>query len=152
DSFFFSSRRRHTRLVSDWSSDVCSSDLDDELVERMPARSGQEWMMMGDLHQPARPGADPKALLDATIDPVRHVCRGDAALAVNTPDLPEAPLHAFFDGEALACFRIVHQHFRGETLPHTRPSRYHNQIRLFEAVGQTIDVMEAAWDTDHGPA
>src|SRR5258706_7192455 len=27
--FFFSSRRRHTRLVSDWSSDVCSSDLDD---------------------------------------------------------------------------------------------------------------------------
>src|SRR3989339_1656880 len=25
--FFFSSRRRHTRLVSDWSSDVCSSDL-----------------------------------------------------------------------------------------------------------------------------
>src|SRR5438093_9186624 len=25
---FFSSRRRHTRLVSDWSSDVCSSDLD----------------------------------------------------------------------------------------------------------------------------
>src|SRR5437016_13633730 len=27
DLFFFSSRRRHTRLVSDWSSDVCSSDL-----------------------------------------------------------------------------------------------------------------------------
>src|SRR5438093_10307846 len=26
-AFFFSSRRRHTRLVSDWSSDVCSSDL-----------------------------------------------------------------------------------------------------------------------------
>src|SRR5262249_56189238 len=25
--FFCSSRRRHTRLVSDWSSDVCSSDL-----------------------------------------------------------------------------------------------------------------------------
>src|SRR5438046_9950455 len=25
--FFFSSRRRHTRLVSDWSSDACSSDL-----------------------------------------------------------------------------------------------------------------------------
>src|SRR5438309_4877414 len=26
--FFFSSRRRHTRWNSDWSSDVCSSDLD----------------------------------------------------------------------------------------------------------------------------
>src|SRR5437867_13342620 len=26
-SFFFSSRRRHTRSYGDWSSDVCSSDL-----------------------------------------------------------------------------------------------------------------------------
>src|SRR6267142_5876070 len=29
--FFFSSRRRHTRLTCDWSSDVCSSDLADRL-------------------------------------------------------------------------------------------------------------------------
>src|SRR5256885_2608425 len=28
--FFFSSRRRHTRLQGDWSSDVCSSDLFDQ--------------------------------------------------------------------------------------------------------------------------
>src|SRR5437762_8845311 len=28
-SFFFSSRRRHTRYIGDWSSDVCSSDLRD---------------------------------------------------------------------------------------------------------------------------
>src|SRR2546426_7220580 len=31
--FFFSSRRRHTRLQGDWSSDVCSSDLE---IERLP--------------------------------------------------------------------------------------------------------------------
>src|SRR5207245_6905268 len=35
--FFFSSRRRHTRCYRDWSSDVCSSDLDevvrDDLVD-----------------------------------------------------------------------------------------------------------------------
>src|SRR5438093_5228307 len=30
--FFFSSRRPHTRLVSDWSSDVCSSDLGDDRI------------------------------------------------------------------------------------------------------------------------
>src|SRR5256885_14196441 len=30
--FFFSSRRRHTRLQGDWSSDVCSSDL--EIIRR----------------------------------------------------------------------------------------------------------------------
>src|SRR5215213_11430758 len=35
--FFFSSRRRHTRLVSDWSSDVCSSDL--ELGQLPPVES-----------------------------------------------------------------------------------------------------------------
>src|SRR5690348_2149570 len=29
--FFFSSRRRHTRWTGDWSSDVCSSDLEAEL-------------------------------------------------------------------------------------------------------------------------
>src|SRR5205807_695030 len=31
-SFFFSSRRRHTRLQGDWSSDVCSSDLQPQLA------------------------------------------------------------------------------------------------------------------------
>src|SRR5262245_62379546 len=30
--FFFSSRRRHTRCLSDWSSDVCSSDLKPWLI------------------------------------------------------------------------------------------------------------------------
>src|SRR5205814_3330357 len=32
--FFFSSRRRHTRCLSDWSSDVCSSDLAQEAQQR----------------------------------------------------------------------------------------------------------------------
>src|SRR5690625_5691459 len=31
--FFFSSRRRHTSWPRDWSSDVCSSDLEDALLE-----------------------------------------------------------------------------------------------------------------------
>src|SRR5256885_12168450 len=33
--FFFSSRRRHTRLQGDWSSDVCSSDLEHVEIERV---------------------------------------------------------------------------------------------------------------------
>src|SRR5688500_19934810 len=32
--FFFSSRRRHTSLQGDWSSDVCSSDLADATIGR----------------------------------------------------------------------------------------------------------------------
>src|SRR5690606_22103269 len=34
-SFFFSSRSRHTRFSRDWSSDVCSSDLDRALREEL---------------------------------------------------------------------------------------------------------------------
>src|SRR5690349_25159273 len=33
--FFFSSRRRHTRSLRDWSSDVCSSDLVDDRDVRL---------------------------------------------------------------------------------------------------------------------
>src|ERR1035441_10841251 len=54
--FFFSSRRRHTRCLSDWSSDVCSSDLwfaDDPLQtpwERFldeVAEVGYQWLELG---------------------------------------------------------------------------------------------------------
>src|SRR5256884_3935282 len=40
DFFFFSSRRRHTRCSRDWSSDVCSSDL--QRLEISSAPSGAE--------------------------------------------------------------------------------------------------------------
>src|SRR2546426_6030709 len=47
--FFFSSRRRHTRLQGDWSSDVCSSDLVGQ--ERTPAanrsRISGQWCERG---------------------------------------------------------------------------------------------------------
>src|SRR5205814_7956929 len=38
--FFFSSRRRHTRCLSDWSSDVCSSDLHEVAVIVLTTKSG----------------------------------------------------------------------------------------------------------------
>src|SRR5699024_12075973 len=43
DSFFFSSRRRHTRSKRDWSSDVCSSDL--QLVEHFVTSDTQQSMI-----------------------------------------------------------------------------------------------------------
>src|SRR5256885_7211599 len=54
--FFFSSRRRHTRLQGDWSSDVCSSDL--ELIAETRPRQ---------MIAPAnRPPFSPKMCLPAT--------------------------------------------------------------------------------------
>src|SRR5258705_1934239 len=40
-SFFFSSRRRHTRCLSDWSSDVCSSDLVQAQDSQASSQAGQ---------------------------------------------------------------------------------------------------------------
>src|SRR5699024_11958815 len=44
-TFFFSSRRRHTRSKRDWSSDVCSSDLDNRgrIKEYIDAHSDAEY-------------------------------------------------------------------------------------------------------------
>src|SRR5690625_6525314 len=39
--FFFSSRRRHTRWPRDWSSDVCSSDLENLSELRASFRLGE---------------------------------------------------------------------------------------------------------------
>src|SRR6266508_455187 len=51
--FFFSSRRRHTRWPRDWSSDVCSSDLAQQLelcqaaAEKTGRRTGDVLVEMG---------------------------------------------------------------------------------------------------------
>src|SRR3712207_7366497 len=69
--FFFSSRRRHTRYWRDWSSDVCSSDL-----QPAPARAAGT--------AGARPGA-PGA---AGTRPQRTAHRGDGGQGLADGDLP----------------------------------------------------------------
>src|SRR6266511_6146525 len=61
-SFFFSSRRRHTRFSRDWSSDVCSSDLDDTDVApgpRAPRPAGGEALAIGGIVPAPRLPVDP---------------------------------------------------------------------------------------------
>src|SRR5436305_9261103 len=53
--FFFSSRRRHTRCGRDWSSDVCSSDLEIQLVAAEP-----------DIHKPMNLAFDDRGRLWVT--------------------------------------------------------------------------------------
>src|SRR5699024_12218293 len=45
--FFFSSRRRHTRSKRDWSSDVCSSDLEFKQAIKRRALGKRRWHPMG---------------------------------------------------------------------------------------------------------
>src|SRR5256885_12750298 len=49
--FFFSSRRRHTRLQGDWSSDVCSSDL--SFTEAKTSGQSLRMRVVDPLHEPA---------------------------------------------------------------------------------------------------
>src|SRR5437763_5371099 len=46
-TFFFSSRRRHTRYIGDWSSDVCSSDLRCATREYCEIRGPRTWLING---------------------------------------------------------------------------------------------------------
>src|SRR5689334_25303055 len=46
--FFFSSRRRHTRWNCDWSSDVCSSDLLEPVVDFAPQAPHQHLEHVGE--------------------------------------------------------------------------------------------------------
>src|SRR6266705_6235568 len=73
--FFFSSRRRHTRSYGDWSSDVCSSDLDH------------------DLRGARRPGAPDGGVDLLRVEPAALVVHRFAAADLLPPNDPRAPLH-----------------------------------------------------------
>src|SRR5438132_4173287 len=87
--FFFSSRRRHTISLCDWSSDVCSSDLEDRQCAEDLVRD--------------RVGEDRR---------VRLAERNDAAdLVVQLPNVPgpaveEEALHRFFGDREVAFAEI----------------------------------------------
>src|SRR6266446_557498 len=64
--FFFSSRRRHTRLQGDWSSDVCSSDLGCGPREEVRRTNALEialtpWRLSGRRPAPVTPVGQPPA-------------------------------------------------------------------------------------------
>src|SRR5690242_21373979 len=66
--FFFSSRRRHTRLTCDWSSDVCSSDLRRTLLAAFAHRAGRA---LGVIDATALP-REAERFVDALRTALRH--------------------------------------------------------------------------------
>src|SRR5215208_5086685 len=63
--FFFSSRRRHTRWPRDWSSDVCSSDLNENHLTDQIKIGGKETFVVAPNGIPLGPGLHGKFLLGA---------------------------------------------------------------------------------------
>src|SRR5205814_5220145 len=58
--FFFSSRRRHTRCLSDWSSDVCSSDLSISIQRNERAWSARAASLSTSWTHPSRLASRPR--------------------------------------------------------------------------------------------
>src|SRR5690606_40816495 len=86
-TFFFSSRRRHTRFSRDWSSDVCSSDL---LLPKNPQVSSRAWRApslrrkslpwplgptLAETPQSIRRGAAPRSRRNQVVQIGRASCR-----------------------------------------------------------------------------
>src|SRR5207237_3333196 len=72
-SFFFSSRRRHTRFKCDWSSDVCSSDLPDAVRSGLQLTNAILWSrFLGPLLTASGPRRQEEAVLPIVINVYPH--------------------------------------------------------------------------------
>src|SRR5436190_18667134 len=105
--FFFSSRRRHTRSLCDWSSDVCSSDL---VRADLVATEGWADVARAPEGPPARDravgdrGLEPVRLRD---DPIRHesavrAARDREAFGVDERILRGSEVHRLHEIEAIS--------------------------------------------------
>src|SRR5437870_10320683 len=98
-SFFFSSRRRHTRWPRDWSSDVCSSDLN-----TVRAAELQRWIEEGHYDRVLRgeytrrgPDAEQRPI-DKDIDDARdHYMKEAKAVVNDVVDTAKRAAQAFTD-------------------------------------------------------
>src|SRR6266705_4523302 len=75
--FCFSSRRRHTRSYGDWSSDVCSSDLDELGQVLTGLKMEVTWLAKRLREKPLIEKTDSMCkLIDTTVQTVRKIATG----------------------------------------------------------------------------
>src|ERR1017187_2378405 len=106
--FFFSSRRRHTRYIGDWSSDVCSSDLVCtiqtfpfalEAVRKLAATQGKRFAVIPDEAHSSQTG-EAAAKLKAVLSPEELAELNDGG-EVSTEDILAAQMAARADDRGI---------------------------------------------------
>src|SRR2546422_11735056 len=108
--FFFSSRRRHTRCSRDWSSDVCSSDLDDVGLG--------DGLLLADRERVVTVRAPAQGFLDEEV--AGHLPHGAEHARVGDPAAHELLLH----------------HLRAHELERVPHPRHYSLRARFRAVGR----------------
>src|SRR5574339_143055 len=153
--FFFSSRRRHTRSPGDWSSDVCSSDLNALSVHAQPALEAIDRWLAGHAlaNEAARliglgPGLTPSGddYLGGVLVGLRWLGRGAQAdslwrwleprLESGTSAISAAHLAAASGGQAHEALHEVLDNLSAWQAPDLLPS-----LARLDAVGHT-----SGWD------
>src|SRR5215204_543332 len=107
--FFFSSRRRHTRSLCDWSSDVCSSDLGG--TTQPACAPGPDGTVEGsieapDITGPAGQGVEPGNFVDL----LRAIRKGETYTNVHTGSAGPPPSGRAPGGEIRGQNRSKHGH------------------------------------------
>src|SRR5262247_1427005 len=138
-NFFFSSRRRHTRCLSDWSSDVCSSDLVPDHpaanVEEASGVQGTIWIAL-----PSKPSAftatgqvASKAYIDESLQGPKGLAGIGVTIVVHPP--PHYLIH------------LLHKVLRRDRSAPFREGLYspaHAALRRF--TGKVVDrILSAGW-------
>src|SRR3546814_8160183 len=91
--FFFKQKTAYDMRISDWSSDVCSSDLRDHTLD--PETRARLTQLMGELYLHLARYADSQRLLDAALEWFKRIKPADdPAIGVVLLDLAERDYYA----------------------------------------------------------
>ncbi len=113
-------------------------------MQGLPTRDGEKRMMTGDLNTPSGLGAHRKTWLETAVHPGDDISYLDSASRRKAENRRTFPLNKLLDGEPRSGLRIVHERARDQTFPDSRPGCNDDQVRLLEASGLRIEIVEAA--------
>src|SRR5438105_11902646 len=101
-------------------------------------------MVPGDLDPSSGLRGDGKTRLHSAVDPICDLTGFDPTVRRETKNGRALALHEFLNRQPRACLRIVYEGARDQTFPNAWAGSNDDQVRLLEASGFCVQVVEAA--------